>query len=224
MKTKKLKMKAFWRKPIGDSIAEFGPALLIVLMVLFFPMLNMLTLATSYGLGMVLNYNQVHEASLVSYNDANSPSGIVMKGIPDQWMNGMGKFVRLSGRPGTVVSYRDGASIAFEGAGKTIAPDKIVNVKTTLSCNPFLPIPFFIANVPGLNGPMTFVINSDRVMENPDYAGQVAMASAPVEDEKLPVTLPHPPTVISTPDDDKPPIRPFTPWWGGWFGGMRGCR
>lgn len=149
----------------GTSIAEFGPAMWILFICFFFPLLNMLGMAVSYGLCMVLNFNQVHEAALIERTAAEDPNGPIIKGIPDQWQGGMGRFVKMAGPPGTELFYRDGTN-----------NDKIVTVKTTLVCNPFLPIPLWILNVPGLNGPMTFVMFSEQTMENPDY-GQAGAGS-----------------------------------------------
>src|SRR5580698_7326886 len=89
------------RKTRGSAIAEFGPALWIILFFFFFPMIDLLSVGMSYGFCMVLNYNQVHEASLTPASQATSPSGMVMQGIPNQWLNGMGHFVKMSGSPQT---------------------------------------------------------------------------------------------------------------------------
>nr|MBP9093755.1 hypothetical protein [bacterium] len=168
------------RSARANSMVEFGPALIILLICIFFPLIDMLAVALAYCDGQVLNSNQVHEASLVDWHDAVNPSGTVCKGIPDQWLNGMGKFVKVSSPPTTLVGYRDGEST-------TGVTDKIVSVTTTLSCTPFLSIPLPVFNVPGLNGPMVFSITSERPMENPDHAGPanaggtggVAAASTP---------------------------------------------
>lgn len=140
-------------------MAEFPVAMGIILVLFFFPLIDLLSVGVSYGLCMVLNSNQAREASLLKWSEADSAGGVVKKGIPDQWLGGMGKFVKLSGYPSTQIGYRDGES-----------GDKIIKVSTTVTCNPFLSIPLPIANVPGLNGPMTFTVISERPMENPDYA------------------------------------------------------
>lgn len=118
----------------------------------------MLGMGVSYGLCMVLNFNQCHEAALIERANAEDPNGPVKKGIPDVWGSGMGKFVKLSAPPTTQLFYRDGAN-----------SDKIVTVKTTFQCSPFLPIPLWVS-VPALNAPMTFELFSEQPMENPDYA------------------------------------------------------
>jgi len=154
------------RQRKGSAIAEFGPALILVLIFFFFPTIDLLAVGMSYGFCMVLNYNQVHEASLLPASKATDSSGVVIKGIPEQWLNGMGHFVKMSGSPQTAITYRDGQT------GSDNVTDKIVSVTTTVVCTPFLNIPIPAVNIPGLNGPMTFSIYSERPMENPDDAGQ----------------------------------------------------
>ncbi|MBX9937797.1 MAG: hypothetical protein K2Y32_01015 [Candidatus Obscuribacterales bacterium] len=158
---KRIKLKAR-NKRGGASIAEFGPALGLILICIFFPLVDMLAMGVSYGLCMVLNYNQVHEAALIPSSEALNNAGPIKKGIPDQWLNGMGHFVNMSGYPSTNISYRNGIADASNNQ------DKIVTVSTTVVCNPFLPIPLPVVNVPGLNGSMTFTLTSECQMENPD--------------------------------------------------------
>jgi hypothetical protein len=159
------------RSTKGNSMAEFGPALCVILICFFFPMLNMLSLGIAYGDCMVLNKNQVQEAALIDWKDARDPQGPICKGIVDQWQNGMGNLVKMPSAPVTTVSYRDGET----APDNTV--DKIVNVQTTVTCSPFLTIPLPVVNVPGINGPMVFTINSEKLMENPDYAGPQIAAS-----------------------------------------------
>ncbi len=90
------------------------------------------------------------------------PNGSVKKAIPNQWLNGMGQFVKMSGTPQTTVSYRNGVE------GSDTVTDKIVSVTTTVVCNPFLTIPLPCLNVPGLNGPMNFAVTSERTMRPDD--------------------------------------------------------
>jgi hypothetical protein len=162
--TGKRKRAQYRRNAKGaSSIAEFGPALLVLLICIFFPLIDMLSVALSYGLCMVLNYNQVHEASLLPWQDATNPTGSVEKGIPDVWLGGMGHFVKVAGPPITSVTYRHGQ----KGTDGVI--DKIVIVQTTVQCSPFLPIPIPWVTAPGLNAPFTFSVASERPMENPDY-------------------------------------------------------
>jgi len=154
----------------ASGMSEFGPALGVLLIAIFFPLIDLLSVCVSYGLVVVLNNNQVHEASLLPYTDAGNPTGAVMKGIPDTWSNGMGHFVKKEGNVVTQVGYRVGQKSSDSGNKDII--DRIVRVTTTVKCSPFLPIPLPVANVPGLNGPMLFTVSSERPMENPDFAPQ----------------------------------------------------
>lgn len=147
----------------GAGIAEFGPAMLVLLICIFFPLCDLISIGVSYSLLMVLNYNQVHEAALIDSVDALDASGSVKKGIPDTWRSGMGHFVNMSGNVDTEVGYRDGET---ENNGPK---DTIVRVKTTITCKPFLSIPFFV-NIPGINAPFPLVVFQERPLENPDHA------------------------------------------------------
>jgi hypothetical protein len=158
----KRQSKTTRRHPSGSAIAEFGPALGILLICFFFPLVDMLALGVSYGLCLVLNSNQVHEASLLPKSDATNASGVVMKGLVDQWLSGMGHFVNIVTPPQTTVTYRTG-ELGGDGV-----QDQIVMVETKVVCGPFLPIPLPVVHVPGLNGDMPFVLRSERQMEDPD--------------------------------------------------------
>ncbi|MBX9950364.1 MAG: hypothetical protein K2Y39_14440 [Candidatus Obscuribacterales bacterium] len=153
----------------GAGISEFGPGILILVICIFFPLVDLLSVCLSYCTIMVLNYNQVAQAALVRASEAANPDGDVKKGIPDTWRNGMGRFVNMSGNVDTDVSYRSGQQESGQGA--TDAQDVIVRVKTTITCNPFLPIPFFVG-VPGINAPFPLVVSQEKQMENPDFSQQ----------------------------------------------------
>jgi hypothetical protein len=160
--TSRLKTKRGTR---GSSIAEFGPAMFVLLLLIFFPVLDLLSVCFNYGIVALLNYNQVHEASLLPSEKANDPSGPVKKEIPDAWRHtGMAKFIKVVGNPETTISYRNGQSNGDSTS------DKIVILKTTVVCEPFVRIPIPIANVPGLNASVRLSATSERQMENPDNA------------------------------------------------------
>ncbi|MBZ0187523.1 MAG: hypothetical protein K8F91_14845 [Candidatus Obscuribacterales bacterium] len=149
-------------------MTEFAVGMGVLLLLFFFPLVDLLSIGVSYGLASVLNSNQTREASLLRASDASDLNGIIRKSLPDQWLNGMGKFVKIIGYPETFISYRNGE----EG-------DKFISVATTITMSPFLKVPFPVVDVPGLNGPMTFTIVSECPMENPDYAGPTGKASLP---------------------------------------------
>ena len=152
------------RNASGSSISEFGPALGLLLICFFFPAVDMISLGVSYGCCQLLNQTQVHEASLLNWNQGTTAYTTVTQTIPNQWQtNGFGQFAKVAGTVDTSISFLTGQK------GSDGVTDKIVAVHTTVTCNPFLPIPVPVLNVPGLNGPMTFTITAERPMENPDY-------------------------------------------------------
>ncbi len=155
------------RKPNGSTLADFGPALLILFILIFFPLLDLLGICLDYGLCMILNYNQVHEASLIPSKDATDEAGPIKKTIVDQWSKGMGSFVGLAKPITTTITY---TTAPQEDASNNA--DKSVKVVTTVVCSPFLTIPIPFVHAPGFNEPFTFEIASERQMENPDYAPQ----------------------------------------------------
>jgi hypothetical protein len=148
----------------GNAIAEFAPAMFVLLILIFFPVLDLLAVCFDYAVVALLNYNQVHEASLLPSEKANDPNGPVKKDIPDSWRHtGLAQFVKVVGNPETTISYRNGQS---NGDSTT---DKMVIVSTKVVCSPliFLPIPVAIQ---GLNAPISLTSTSERPMENPDNA------------------------------------------------------
>ena len=92
----------------GSTLAEFAPALIILLIFIFFPVLDLLSLCFDYGLVAVLNYNRAHRGSLIPSDQANDPDGTVKRALVDQWQNGFGHFAKLSDPPQTTLSYRNG--------------------------------------------------------------------------------------------------------------------
>jgi len=160
------------RTETGSSVAEFAPAMWLLIVVIFFPLLDLMAMGVKYGCVIVLNYNQTHEASLIASGtntgQADDPSGPIKKIIPTQWLTmGFGKFCGVVGPIQTDIYYRAGTSASD---GVTNVTDKVVRVQTTLTCYPLLTIPMPVVNVPGLNAPMQFTVGSEKMMENPDNA------------------------------------------------------
>lgn len=112
-------------------------------------------------------------------SDATDHAGPVCKDIPDQWLSGMGKLVKVNGYPTTAISYHDGQT------GPDKVTDRIATIETTLGCQPLLTIPLPGVSVPGVNAPVTFAVSSERTMENPDYAQPGAVASVSAASQSL---------------------------------------
>lgn len=161
------RQKSWRRGSNGSAISEFGPAMGLLFLGFFFPLLDLLSMGVAYGCCMVLNYTQVHEASLINWSTAIKNTGPIRNDIPSDWRSkGFGQFVKVDGDIKTDIGYRKGQK------GSDGIYDQFVVAATTVTCSPLLTIPLPVVNVPGLNGPMTFSIVSERPMENPDYAKQ----------------------------------------------------
>ena len=153
-----------YRKQKGSAITETGPALLILFLFLFFPLIDVISIPVAYYSCMTLNDLQAREASCLPKSEATAAGGRVMKDIPDNWKTkGLGMFVKVNGQPNTVISYIDGQ------ADVNNVTDKIVRVETTVSASPFLTIPF-IPGIPGLSAPVSLTVRTQRILENPNFA------------------------------------------------------
>lgn len=148
------------RNKRGSSIAETGPALFILFLMLFFPLVNLVTMTFAYFSCTTLNDLQLREAALLPKKDAQDPAGAVMKRIPEEWKaEGIGAFAGLNKPQVTIVDY------VTQSKDKDGREEAVVRVTTQVQLRPFLTIPFF-PGVPGLGKPMDFQITSQRPVEN----------------------------------------------------------
>ena len=145
---------------------EFAPALFLLFIGIFFPLIDFVSLGLVYGCGFTLNYFQSLQCASVTKTEAADPSGLVKFGIPQQWKNnGLGKFVELVGDPETNIAYKDGQ---LETNG---VQDMNVVLSTTITTKPLICVPT-LPGIPGLTAPITFNFVSERPMENPDDANK----------------------------------------------------
>jgi len=148
------------RKARGSAMMETGPALMILFMFLFFPLLDVFALGVSYASCFTLNDVQLREAATLPQSQATDNNGIIKKAVVDQWLHtGLGAFVQCAGKPETKLSYYAGAT----DGNKT--QDQYVEITTKVTANPFIRCPFFFP-VPGMSAPMTFEVSNRRIVEN----------------------------------------------------------
>lgn len=152
------------RNQSGNVIAETPPALFILFIVIFVPMLSLIALGVKYGVCYSLNVMQSNEAALIPASKATSDSGPIRLSIPKNWKeSGVGAFVDLNQElPTTVLRYEKGQM------GANGVQEQFVYVTTTFQLRPFISNdnpPF--SNVPGLTAPLNFTIESSRPLENP---------------------------------------------------------
>src|SRR5437868_13110996 len=65
------------RSQTGQAMTELPGALLILLLMIFFPLVALLSIGFSYGCCATLNSLQLHEAALVSKTEAQKSTGQV---------------------------------------------------------------------------------------------------------------------------------------------------
>ncbi len=158
------------RSKKAQTTSEFVPVFMFFLLVIFFPMLDLLAMAALYGCGMILNAEQTREASLVAnrgstgaaestaVSNADGARQTRVKNVQEVWASqGLGHFFKIKTPIVDPV-----ITITTDGAGANA--DQYVHVKTTITGDPFLTIPFPV-RVPGLNDPMTFTYTQERLIE-----------------------------------------------------------
>lgn len=156
------------RTASGSAITEFGPAIGIILLVILFPLIDLLGMTVSYGCVWYLNHLQAREAALTLRvrNGALAPASQsetnqAIATVATTWgRSGLGQFAKAKS-----ISQR--VSLASDPSAGNAAV-QTASVTTTVTVDPFLTIPFFVA-VPGLNQEITFVLTSTRPVE--DIAG-----------------------------------------------------
>jgi hypothetical protein len=158
-----MRIRTNTRKAHGSTMLETGPALLVLFMFLFFPLINVFSLGVSYASCFTLNDLQLREAATMTKVQAEDANGVIKKGIVEKWMkSGLGAFTLASGKPETQLTYFDGAKDTNN------TQDKYVEITTTVNARPFMYCPFFFS-CPGLNAPVKFTVSNRRMVENPHF-------------------------------------------------------
>ncbi|MBX9569198.1 MAG: hypothetical protein K2X77_09905 [Candidatus Obscuribacterales bacterium] len=154
-------MKNKRRTNKGTVICEAGPALFILIIFMFFPMLDILGLGLASYSGYMLNTWQTREAALLNANEAQAVEGQIMKSLPEYWRtNGLGALANVQPGIQTEVVYEDGV------ADSVLKADKVVHVTTTIQYAPWFTVPFF--DVPGLGKPFPITFSNRGHVEDPD--------------------------------------------------------
>ncbi|MBY0546208.1 MAG: hypothetical protein K2W95_02895 [Candidatus Obscuribacterales bacterium] len=160
------------RKRKGSAITEFGPSLFIFLILIFFPMMDLLGVAAVYCCGWYCNFLVTRELAVRTAADGGTTSpgpnatttsangGIVASEINTEFRKtGICAFIGV----------RNDSDLAHSAVyfgpttGATGVPAQ-VTCTSSITAQPFLPIPFF-GGVPGLGAPVTFTIRATRPRE-----------------------------------------------------------
>lgn len=155
-----LNSKCSVRRASGNTLCEFVPVMWILIMVVFFPILDLLSLTSAYVVVYTMNSVQVREAALMPRSACETGPKITTQ-IPSQWMDsGPGRFANMSSQT-TTVRYTAATT------DDTGIQDWLVSVDTACTFKPFLTVPFPIS-VAGLNAPMTITMSGERPVEDPE--------------------------------------------------------
>lgn len=144
------------RRKKGSAITEFGPALFLFIIIIFFPMLDFLGLCAAYCAGWYCNFMACRELS-VRKKDEGLNGTVFTEVNGNLFTSGLVHFIGIKTEADLVhtASYPDPATTGQQ-------PEVVCT--TNIKATPFITIPFW-GNVPGLNAPMDFVIVSSRPRE-----------------------------------------------------------
>ncbi|MBI2812118.1 MAG: hypothetical protein HYX67_14980 [Candidatus Melainabacteria bacterium] len=143
------------RRRRGQAISETGPALFVLLVMIFFPLLDVLAMGLQFCCSWYLNHEATHELAVSKFADWNT----ALDQIKQKFDNtGVPKFAHMVGGQHTFTSIP--ADVA------TGLPAQ-VNNKTSVTCKPFLNIPLFFP-VAGVNQDITFSFTTVATWETYD--------------------------------------------------------
>lgn len=140
------------RRKSGSAIIETGPALYVFLLLIFFPMIDLMFIALDFGGCWFLNHSVTREVALRRQADW----GAAITDIDGPFKaGGIGQFMHITSSSHTTTNL-----------GQPTDPDRMkVRVVSDITCAPFLQLPIPGA-IPGLSGPVTFRFTSERSREN----------------------------------------------------------
>ena len=151
------------RRKKGSAIAEFGPALFLFIVIIFFPMLDMLGLLASYCMGYYCNFMACRELSVRKKHEAGDVLTDVNGAL---FTSGIVQFLGMKTHddsPGGSAGSQDLAhNVTYINAVNGMQP--MVQCTTFVRATPFISIPWW-GSCPGLNAPMDFQIVSQRPSE-----------------------------------------------------------
>jgi hypothetical protein len=146
----------------GSAIAETGPALLLLLILIVFPVIDLLYMGCSFGFAWFLHNTEIRELS-VRAPDVSQAQIILAKVDNDFMTNsfGMAGFMGINSANQAQKILHANPSYTPPSA---TAPNGQVSLATSVVIRPWLYIPFFM-KVPGLNTDLTFSFASVKPQE-----------------------------------------------------------
>lgn len=150
-------MKTSRRNKHGSAIVETGPALYIFLLMVFFPLLDVMHMACAYSMAWLLHSYELRELSVRTPASAAAALGE----IDNQFITrstGLAAFLGV-----TPASISHPAPTYLPNA---VNPTE-VSLTTTVAVKPLLVIPI-LPGTPGLNAPMPFKFSGTTSQEEND--------------------------------------------------------
>lgn len=143
------------RKSKGSAIAEFGPSLFVLLIIIFFPMLDMLGLAAQYCMGWYANFMCCRELSV---RRRSEETNVISEVNANFNSSGFSKFLGIDDPDDLkhTVEYTDTVPGGAQGT---------VTCSTEVTAKPFIHVPLPFVTCPGLNADVKFTIASQRPRE-----------------------------------------------------------
>ncbi len=140
------------RRTKGSAITETGPALFLLLIVILFPLIDLLYMGVAFAIVWYLNHLEVRELSV------RIPAECVtaLTNVDQIFTStGFGTFIGLT-MPR--IQHPLPGSATYSGT------PRMVTCTTVATVDPLLTIPFF-TGIPGLNQTCTFQVTSTRLQE-----------------------------------------------------------
>ncbi len=172
--TKKSRIKSRTFK--GSGIAEFAPALFVLLILIFFPMIDLIQMGVAY---MSCNYINDQELIALANNLQVQTNAISGGGTPSYSSYSINNCVT---RVNNLITYFNSSAFARLAnlqpipsiTAATLSPSTLsyqtqqnayyITITNTYTSNPFLFIPFF-KGVPGIGAPVTYTISGNKPIE-----------------------------------------------------------
>ena len=141
-----------FRPARGSALSETGPAIFILFIMIFFPLVDLIYMGVAYAIVFYLNHLEVRELAI----RIPTETAQVLQEIDSSFVNrGFGKFVGLS---------LARISHPLPGQATRTGDPPTVTCTTVATVDPFLNLPF-IMPVSGINSPATFTVSSSRLQE-----------------------------------------------------------
>lgn len=139
----------------GSAITEFGPSLFLFIIVIFFPLLDMLGMAAVYCTCWYANFMCTRELSVRKKDDMDDVIKEVNKAFNE---TGFARFIGIDN-----IDQDMKHTVSYEPAEP--GRQATVSCTTAVTAKPFIHVPIPFCTAPGLNADVTFNIGSQRPRE-----------------------------------------------------------